>query len=154
MKSIVATQQNTIYFFFATFEMIMYLLIFVAMSCDRFVAVYMPFSYIISRKRTWFIIVIVALISMILSGIVINEENIQGSMIGRTMFSVVIQLSVIIIIVAYGLIIIKLRKQKRKVQGKHTVVTDTEGHKTTPVQFSSSKSTANRGLTMPSTSEK
>ena len=140
--------------FFAVFEIIMYLLIFVAMSCDRFYAVYVPFNYTNSRRRTGFIILILAIISMILSGIVIIEENSQGSMIGRTMFSIVIQLSLGIIISAYGLIIIKLRKQKRKMQGNNTIVPDTIESKKTGFQLSTSNSTAIRGSMVQSTSEK
>ena len=146
------TKYNII-FFFATFEILLYLLIFVAMSCDRFYAVYMPFNYTNSRRGTGFIILILALISMLLSGLVVLDENGQGSMIGRTLFAVVIQLSLGIIISAYGLIIIKLRKQKRKVQGKHTNATNTIGSTKISLQLSS-KSTANPGPTMQSTSER
>ena len=103
-------------FFFIIFEMTMYLLTFVAISCDRLYAVYMPFKYTNSRKRTYIVIAIIIGVSICPSSLVILDERSHTSMIARTITSVVIQISIGIIIVPYGFIFVKIRQQKRKIQ--------------------------------------
>ena len=118
-----AVKYNT-FFFMTTFVIICSLFIFVAMSCDLLYAVYMPFRYVNSRGRTIINIVISIVMSACLSGLAIIADNNESSMIGRAVISIVIQVSIAFIISSYILIVIKLRKQRKRVQCVHkTVVT-------------------------------
>ena len=131
------------FFLVLPFLIMSYLFILTSIAVDRAVAVLKPYSYTQSQRRTVMVILTDVLISLVLSLQIQLVRQVFGEkgQFGRSMISVFIVLSFLVIVISYSLIIYKLRKQNRTIRPKQKVINEASSSRKTDETRNGTKQT-------------